>query len=168
MKFFWDIVYTMQNWRDEIQFPQPGYRDRIVQISQLPDEGGLNLKMPQEIIDALSEAGECAGQRLVQRFHPDSAAPEKGGWENHEEIRVRTFLHAAGEMITHPRVADPHWDAVVERCRLKGQYTLAEAKLAHEMLKSLRGLAGQIEASGVSLDTDAPKPQPTMRIAPRI
>jgi Patatin-like phospholipase len=168
VRFFWDIIYTMQNWRDEIQFPQPGYRDRIVQISQLPDEGGLNLKMPEKIIEALSEAGLCAGQRLVQRFHPGSTAPEKGGWENHEEIRVRTFLHAVGEMITHPRVADSHWDAVVDRCRAKGQYSKAEADLAHEMLETFRDLGRRIAGSRVSLETDAPKPQPTIRIAPRI
>jgi hypothetical protein len=168
VRFFWDIVYTMQNWRDEIQFPQPGYRDRIVQISQLPDEGGLNLKMPPEMIESLSDAGECAGQRFVERFHPDSAAPEKGGWENHEEIRVRTFLHAVGEMITHPRVADAHWDSVVDRCRAKGQYSKAEADLAREVLEELRVLGGRIKASPASLDTEAPKPQPTMRIAPRI
>jgi hypothetical protein len=168
VKFFWDIVYTMQNWRDEIQFPQPGYRDRIVQISQLPDEGGLNLKMPQGIIEALSEAGLCAGQRLVDRFHPGSTAPGKGGWENHEEVRVRTFLHAVGEMITHPRVGDSHWDAVVDRCRANGQYSKAEAELAHEMLETLRGLGQRIAGSGLSLETGAPKPQPTIRIAPRI
>jgi Patatin-like phospholipase len=168
VRFFWDIIYTMQNWRDEIQFPQPGYRDRIVQISQLPDEGGLNLKMPKGIIDALSEAGECAGQRLSERFHPGSTAPEKGGWENHEEVRVRTFLHTVGEMITHPRVADSHWDAVVDRCRAKGQYNKAEADLAHEVLGALRALSGRIEESPASLETEAPKPQPTMRIAPRI
>ena len=168
VKFFWDIIYTMQNWRDEIQFPQPGYRDRIVQISQLPDEGGLNLKMPREIIDALSEAGECAGQRLVERFHPGSTAPEKGGFENHEEVRVRTFLHTVGEMLTHPRVADSHWDAVVDRCLVKGQYSSAEAHLAHDLLEGLRTLGGRITGSPASLETDAPKPQPTLRIAPRI
>jgi hypothetical protein len=168
VRFLWDIVYTMQNWRDEIQFPQPGYRDRIVQISQCPDEGGLNLKMPEEIINALGEAGECAGERLVQRFHPLSAAPEQGGWENHEEVRVRTFLHAVGEMVTHPRVADPHWDEVVERCRDKKRYSKAEADLAKEVLKALRELGTLIKGSPASLETEAPKPQPTLRIAPRI
>jgi Patatin-like phospholipase len=167
-RFFWDIIYTMQSWRDEIQFPQPGYRDRIVQISQLPDEGGLNLKMPGPVIDALSEAGLCAGQRLVQRFHPASTAAEKGGWENHEEVRARTFLHTVAEMITHPRVADSHWEAVVDRCRAKGRYDNAEADLALEVLRALRELGGRIRESPASLETDAPKPQPTMRIAPRI
>lgn len=38
--FLWSIVATMQNWRDESQFPTPGFRDRIVQISQASQEGG--------------------------------------------------------------------------------------------------------------------------------
>jgi hypothetical protein len=168
VRFLWDIVYTMQNWRDEIQFPQPGYRDRIVQISQLPAEGGLNLKMPQEVIAALAEAGECAGERLAQRFHPDSAAEEQSGWENHEQVRLRTFLNAVAEVITHPRVADTHWDAVVERCRDRRLYSRADAALAHDVLRGLRDLGVRIRESPGSLETDAPRPHPTFRLAPRI
>jgi predicted acylesterase/phospholipase RssA len=166
--FLFSIIDTMQNWRDEIQFPYPGYRDRIVQISQRPDEGGLNLDMPRANIDALSDAGDCAGQRLVERFHPDSTARERGGWENHQQIRLRTFLAVVEDVVTHPRVADTHWDDVVERCKDLDQYGKAEADLAHEVLRTLRDLGRRIEESRASLQRKAPRPRATMRIAPRI
>jgi predicted acylesterase/phospholipase RssA len=168
LRFLWSIVYTMQNWRDEILFPYPGYRDRIVQISQLPDEGGLNLKMPKKNIDALSDAGECAGARLAERFDPFSTAPERGGWENHKQIRLRTFLGVVEEVVTHPRVSETQWDEVVERCLSDGHYTHAEAALAHDALRTLRDLGARIGASHGSLQKKAPRPRPTMRIAPRI
>jgi hypothetical protein len=168
VSFLWDIIFTMQNWRDEIQFPYPGYRDRIVQISQLPEEGGLNLKMPKERIDALSGAGECAGERLVERFHPESAAPTRGGWENHEQIRLRTFLAVVEDVVMHPRVADTRWDDVVERCKERGHYNKAEADLALQVLGALRDLGGRINGSHLSLQRKAPRPRARMRIAPRI
>jgi hypothetical protein len=166
--FLSSIIDTMQNWRDEIQFPYPGYRDRIVQISQRPDEGGLNLDMPRENIEALSDAGECAGERLFARFHPSSTAPERGGWENHREIRLRTFLSVVEEVVTHPRVADPDWDDVVDRCQAEGHYNAAEAALAHDVLQALRDVGSRITGSHASLQKKAPRPRPTMRIAPRI
>jgi hypothetical protein len=166
--FLWSIVDTMQSWRDEILFPYPGYRDRIVQISQRPNEGGLNLKMPKPNIDALSDAGECAGERLVERFDPLSTSPARGGWENHQQIRLRTFLSVVEEVVTHPRVAEPHWDDVVDRCQNEGHYDKAEAALAHDVLEALRNVGRWIEDSGSSLQKKAPRPRPTMRIAPRI
>lgn len=89
--FLGSIVGTMQNWRDEILFPTPGFRDRIVQISQRADEGGLNLAMPAGTIAALAEAGGLAAQRLIARFHP-SGAEGGAGWESHRRARLTTFL----------------------------------------------------------------------------
>lgn len=89
--FLWSIVATMQNWRDEILFPTPGFRDRIVQISQKADEGGLNLAMPAGTIAALAEAGDMAARRLVARFHP-SGAEGGAGWDSHRRARLTTFL----------------------------------------------------------------------------
>jgi hypothetical protein len=166
--FLVSILDTMQNWRDEIQFPYPGYRDRIVQISQRPDEGGLNLKMPQANIDALSDAGECAGERLRERFHPDSTGRLRGGWENHEQIRLRTFLAVIEEMVTDPQVADTKWDRVVDRCRDENHYTRVEGDLALEVLRTVRDLGVRIKDRHASLQRKAPRPRATMRIAPRI
>ncbi|HWC19567.1 MAG TPA: patatin-like phospholipase family protein [Terriglobales bacterium] len=58
--FFAAIVDTMQNWRDNIQAIAAGYRDRIVHISLRPNEGGLNLNMPPELITSLGNRGRFA------------------------------------------------------------------------------------------------------------
>ena len=84
--FLWSIVGTMQNWRDEILFPTPGFRDRIVQISQKPDEGGLNLTMASGTIATLADAGGLAAQRLIARFHP-LGAEGGAGWDDVQAFR---------------------------------------------------------------------------------
>lgn len=66
--FFGAIINTMQNWRDNLQSTAPGYRDRIVHISLRDNEGGLNLNMPEDLIDRLSKRGILAGQRLKTEF----------------------------------------------------------------------------------------------------
>lgn len=169
-RFLMGIVATMQNWRDEIQFPYPGYRDRIVQISQLNDEGGLNLNMPDEHIEALSAAGKLAAEQFIARFHPDSVEKEKGGWENHQEIRVRTFLGVVERMAlsTHKGLADGTWQQVIQRVRASNTYSSKEADLAVDCLVRLLDFSKAIKDSGASLEKEAPRPRATMRIAPRI
>eukprot|EP01032_Pedospumella_encystans_P027383 gene27383-30951_t len=88
-RFLANIFTTMQNWRDEILFPYPGYRDRIVQISLRPGEGGLNLNMPKEAVERLGDAGACAAEMLYRRFHPQGGGT---GWGNHEQVQVLSVL----------------------------------------------------------------------------
>lgn len=166
--FLVGIVNTMQNWRDEIQFPYPGFRDRIVQISQLPDEGGLNLNMPRNDIDALSEAGECAAQRLIARFHPQGQPG--GGWHEHQEARLRSFLGVLERMALtlEGRLTDNAWFEVVQRLVQRGVYNANEGRLARECLECLRGLGELLRTRGAPMEGGAPNPKPTLRIAPRI
>lgn len=166
--FFGSIVNTMQNWRDELQFPYPGYRDRIVQVSQLADEGGLNLNMPTENIERLSDAGEYAAQRLIARFYPPDA-PVSKGWKNHQEVRLRTFLGVLEQMALalQPRLADGTWNAVIDGIS-HGTYSPRQAQLAKECLERVVELGSLLKASPGSLQDAAPKPRATMRIAPRI
>jgi predicted acylesterase/phospholipase RssA len=62
------IINTMQNWRDNLQATAAGYRERIVHVSLRPDEGGLNLTMPPELLATLSKRGLVAGQKLRNDF----------------------------------------------------------------------------------------------------
>lgn len=160
--FLKQVMETMQNWRDQIHFPYPGYRDRIVQISQRPDEGGLNLNMERRHIEALADAGEFAAERLIERF------AEGDGWPNHRQIRLRTFSALVEELLRHPRLQDPSWDEVVRQIAADGQYTAAQRDLTIRVLATLRGLGQEMEASGDSIVPKAPKPRPEMRISPRI
>jgi Patatin-like phospholipase len=164
--FLLSIVDTMQNWHDEIQFPCPGYRDRIVQVFQLPTEGGLNLNMELKDIERLSEAGECAGQRLLDRFHP--TGPDQGeGWHNHQKVRLLTFLGLVEELVRHPRVGEAQWDAVVDAL-VDEHYNHAEARLGHKLLQGLRDLGAHCAPVQESVADKMLKPRPEMRITPRV
>lgn len=66
--FLGAIVDTMQNWRDRLQTTAAGYRDRIVHIKLCPNEGGLNLNMPPDVIENLSDRGKIAGQIIIKHF----------------------------------------------------------------------------------------------------
>jgi len=105
----WGMVETMHNWHDEIQLPMPGYRDRVVQIAQKPDEGGLNLDMPSGHIKALSDAGACAAKRLIERFSFAVGQPMSEGWKNHRQIRMRMFIPLSEMLGRHPSVHEPAW-----------------------------------------------------------
>jgi len=165
--FLSSIVHTMQNWRDELLFPYPGYRDRIVQVSQLKDEGGLNLDMPKGHIDNLSDAGDFAAQRLIERFFPPE--PQSEGWKNHREVRLRTFLGVLEEMALalKPKLAGGRWDRVVDGIS-HDVYAQRHDELAKTCLQHLVELGECLGERQFSLQERAPSPRASMRIAPRI
>ena len=164
--FLVSIVGTMQNWRDEILFPYPGFRDRIVQISQLETEGGLNLDMPSETIAALANAGGMAAGRLIDRFHPQGAQGG-AGWTNHQTVRLGTFLGTMqpGSAALQPSLASGVWTQ-----RLTGitGYGSKEQILAADFLQGLEKLGALGVSSGLSLENGAFKPLAQVGIVPRI
>lgn len=164
--FLAGIVNTMQNWRDEILFPYPGFRDRIVQISQKPDEGGLNLDMPEANIKALARAGEMAAERLIARFHPEG---DQGGngWANHQEVRLRTFLGTMqpGCAALLPSLKSGVWSSHVTST---DGYNQAERNLAHQFLQGIVELGALGQNPELSLENGALKPLSQIRTTPRI
>ena len=73
---------TVQNWSDNTQVTQRGYAERVVEIRLRAGEGGLNLRMPEDVILALVARGAEAGDRLVEEFE----------WDPHRVIRYRTAM----------------------------------------------------------------------------
>ena len=161
--FLGQIVETMQNWRDQIQFPYPGYRDRIVQISQRADEGGLNLNMPPENIERLADAGDFAAEVLARQFDP-ARGP---GWANHKDIRLRSFLALVEELVRSRSLQDLSWDQVVQAVDAQ-VYNAGERAMALQALASMRDLGQAFAQRGVSVSREAPRPRPQLRISPRI
>ena len=160
------IINTMQNWHDEIQFPYPGFRDRIVQISQRPKEGGLNLDMPKPSVDALANAGKMAADRLIDRFHPQGE--EQGeGWANHQTVRLGTFLGtmqpASAALL--PSLAAGTWAARVPD--IKG-YKDRDRQLAFDFLKGVEALGALGVGKEWSLEDGALKPLAEIRIVPKV
>jgi hypothetical protein len=157
------IVATMQNWRDEILLPYPGYRDRIVRISLLDSEGGLNLDMEPEPIKAMSEAGQMAADRLIDRFHP-AGAQRAEGWDQHRCTRLRTLLGTIqpAARTTREALSLASWDACLEH------YGADERDCARTLIEGLAALGGIEACADIELDRKADKPLAQVRIVPRM
>jgi predicted acylesterase/phospholipase RssA len=83
--FVLEIFRTAQNYRDNMQAHLPSYRERVVQVRLKPNEGGLNLSMPPEIINGLIRLGEQAAGLLM---------PQTGSFnfEHHRWVRLRVLM----------------------------------------------------------------------------
>ncbi len=133
--FFSALFDTARNWGDTELMAMPGYRDRVVHVKLAENEGGLNLSMPPEVIKALGERGELAGELLAARFAPTPAGnvvltdPKSGApvvltWDNHRWVRYRSFM-AAIELVArrfratwNSTATQKHWrlyDALLNR-----------------------------------------------------
>lgn len=79
---------TIQNWSDNTQITQRGYAERVVEIRLRPKEGGLNLKMSEDIIMQLVGRGAEAGDQLLG-FQ----------WDPHRVIRYRIAMSRLTEAL---------------------------------------------------------------------
>jgi predicted acylesterase/phospholipase RssA len=168
--FFSAIVDTMQNWRDNMQSRMPGYRNRIVHISQRPDEGGLNLDMDAAFINRLSERGRRAGIKLRDEFN----------WDNHAWVRYRSYLAAVEvnlgqfcEAYDHPIPQDEEiWPTI------RGDFDAADppsypwssakqATFAFESKQALIALAASAGPAPATVTAGAPRPEPELRLTPK-
>lgn len=80
--FLGAIWNTAQNYHDNMQSLLPSYRERIVNIRMADDEGGLNLTMDAKIVKAVQEKGLTAGQMLRDNFDMDA----------HRWVRFRVLM----------------------------------------------------------------------------
>jgi hypothetical protein len=161
------ILNVMQNWRDNLQMPIPGYRDRIVHISHTDREGGLNLKMDAGVIQTMSERGRRAGEALLNEFD----------WNNHAWVRYRstmccleTFLEKFRNSCRNPIPEDVDlWKVIGGQGQPPsypwhgGQQVWAPQATAELVSLAEKWLRGQ-----QCFCDGAPKPRPEMRITPRI
>jgi hypothetical protein len=65
LDFLMSIINSAKDWQDMLQSRLPGYRERIVHIHLMKDEGGLNFGMPDTTIDKLVGFGDRAGTLLA-------------------------------------------------------------------------------------------------------
>lgn len=100
--FLGAIIDTARNGHENELMLMPGQRDRIVHILTQKGEGGLNLGMPDGVIEALVARGKVAGELLVSRFHPEGAAAQTDfrlGWRNQRWVRLRSSLAALERLL---------------------------------------------------------------------
>ena len=182
------IMDTGFSWRDALQLGVPGYRDRVVHISLSPDEGGLNLNMPREVVDILSERGIRAGAMLVERFGDTPPEGVELTWDNHRWVRYRSTMAALEQLLeafhkgyTHIEAGQRSFDELLTRApgelppgyRLKtrgegGEPSVNQQEYAQEITKLLIELADEINQSEVDLQKGSPRPRPTMRVVPDV
>src|SRR5262245_49190643 len=65
------LIDAAKDWQDNLQSTLAGYRDRIVHVYLKPDEGGLNLVMPPDLVKSIGEIGADAGTLLRDKFRLD-------------------------------------------------------------------------------------------------
>jgi predicted acylesterase/phospholipase RssA len=176
--FLWAIVNTMQNWQDNTQARVPGYRDRLVHVSQHDDEGGLNLNMPQDVVKRLSNRGRRAGVALVDRFG-DPAQPAAPGWTEHRWVRFRSCMELTQEWIQKVAEAYPHEippDPALEQVLLRApgaapaSYRLgaADQQCAKKAMDALMQLWADWNHNGTGFQSHPPRPTPELRCKARI
>lgn len=85
------LVDSAKDWQDTLQSILPGYRERIVTVNLRDGEGGLNLQMPRETIEGLTELGSRAGAAIVEDFDLNE----------HRWRRYLVEVRAIDEMLRH-------------------------------------------------------------------
>lgn len=159
--FLGAIIRTMQNWVDNTQMRLPGYRDRVVHVNLTKDEGGLNLVMPQEVIESLTKRGQAAGVILRDQFK----------WDRHRWIRYRTAMQqlqknlegmdkvyqGSLEGFLTGYDSDAEGNSYRRNLSWKGH---AMSKTG-DLLKLVRSWRPQ------NFSDDAPGPEPALRIGPK-
>jgi predicted acylesterase/phospholipase RssA len=172
------IVRTMQNHVDASLVRLPGYRDRIVHVHTAPDEGGMNLTMPPELIRSLTLRGQAAGRALVERFAETPGTEPGLSWDNHRWVRYRSALAALADLLEQLAAAwheDPEGERsyreLVERAEDAGpagyRFTSeAQRQLALALTELLTEAGALAERGPGSVARGAPRPEPVARIVP--
>lgn len=162
------LVNTARTWVDQASLVMPGYRDRVVTVYQdEKTEGGLNLSMPPEVVQGLSQRGRYAGARLVRRFGP------QGGWPNHRWIRFRTATAALSDWLegfeTGYAADTEFYDALLSGVRQQPSYEIGNTRL-EAVQKRILGLREEIaawsEPPADAFTRGRPMEPPVLRLVP--
>ncbi len=161
--FLGSILNVMQNWRDNTLSRVPGYRDRMVHVSQRPEEGGLNLSMPPELVERLGKRGARAGDLLIERFVQGS------GWDNHQWVRFRSTFEVTTNWLGNILgAADPSLLAKINggapSYSVPPEFRAAVQHGANTLLTAAQTLAPDTAA----MEANAPHPEPELAIRPKI
>ncbi|MEO8035493.1 MAG: patatin-like phospholipase family protein [Acidobacteriota bacterium] len=173
------IVGAMQNWRDNTQQRVNGFRDRIAHIKLSSEEGGLNLDMPEKVIEKLAERGRFAGKRLTLRFTPGST--ETMNWDNHRWLRLlatteltRQWLREVGTSMTDNPNGGTSYDDLLQRTANAPRtgYVQKLAQLRATRLARNAAFAAADAAMAAAqpqppLEDEVPKPLPELRVTAR-
>ncbi|HEX8244975.1 MAG TPA: patatin-like phospholipase family protein [Longimicrobium sp.] len=168
------MLSAAKDWHDNVQLQVPGYRDRVVHVALAPDEGGLNLNMPERLITRLGDRGCQAVAKLARRFAPPGEASGMG-WDNHRWIRFRSTLLLLEEELREIRetldAATPAGASYRELIARPDppSYDWGSEAQRQACLEWVERLLddGFLKQDALTFETKAPRPRPVQRIVPR-
>ena len=183
--FFAAIFNALQNWNDNMQSTVPGIRDRIVTIAMHPEEGGLNLNMNSQMIEALRQRGREAAKALIDRFaEPSALAPDTKGlsWESHRWTRFRVamtvlqdYLGRFADAYDKPQSGDVLYsDLIADETSHTVPRVMYEFLNNDETRQKVADLARHIRDTGAmlagapDLDSKTPLPSPALVQRPQL
>jgi hypothetical protein len=167
--FFSRLIDAAKDWQDNLQSTLPGYRDRIVHVGLKPDEGGLNIAMPRDLVRTLGNYGALAGVDMRDEFDLD-------------EHRWRRFLVAMDRMdhtLDEIAAAYNGQGGIESFAAFLNRYPIPPNPVSYkdaardhlETLKSrvadLAELSRRWEAQLQIPDAELPHPKTDLRITPR-
>jgi Patatin-like phospholipase len=176
--FLGNVVRTMQNRIDDAQMRVPGYRDRVVHVSLTEREGGMNLTMAPEVINALTARGRAAGRRLVERFATPPAATGDLGWHEHRWVRLRVLLPATANVLesfvrdydASPTAGGSPYAALAHGSLpdkpTSYPISTAQRDKAKRLIEDINGLVAALGGMQSSLADGSPNPRQGFRLTP--
>lgn len=176
--FVGSLITTMQNWTDNTQSRLPGFRDRIVHVPLTSKEGGLNLNMPDTLINGLTIRGEQAGEILLEHF-VNPPLDLVMTWDNHRWLRMRSMIASLEKMIgqidtacANPEGRDIPYDQWLASSNKPPSYPIKSKEQIRMTLKTLRILrriahawqtAQTANGNPITAADGAPRPRPELR-----
>ena len=159
------LVRTMQNWVDASQVTMPGFRDRVTELRTRPGEGGLNLRMKQELVEELAERGSLAALEFADF-----------DFSLHQWVRYRAAMNALSDsfdmMGTRWREMgdeEGYRRLIARYAGTPGDYRLdpVDARADAEATEQLMSVVEQWERAGYPATALAvPEPRPRLRQMP--
>jgi len=167
-QFLGSMLDAMQEWRENLQSILPGYRERIVHVRLAEYEGGMNLNMPPEIIQQLSEYGRQAGQKLREDFDWDAHR-----WRRYlvAVARLEEMLDELGEAYTQAAPGDEPLQRFLDRYRdepAEYDQTNQWNAAAEQDIDDLMRCHALWLARKRLQDGRIPKPSAELRMTPRV
>ncbi|WP_445242827.1 hypothetical protein [Microcoleus sp. POL10_C6] len=161
------IWLTAQNYRDNTQSMLPSYRERVVQVRLDKAEGGLNLSMDKKIIKRVMEKGEIAGEKIVNDFK----------LEHHQWVRFQVLMGLLEtELKNMEKVLQDNsfnCETLVKEQQQdeKDKYPYRRSTAwCNKALARVKQIQDLVEVWGDSsiLDEETPRPNPVLRVTPKL
>lgn len=172
--FFGALMNAGLSWSDNLQVRAPGFRDRIAEVKLSAEEGGLNLEMKEEVVEALRRRGAAAADRLISSY---TTEPEKGekrvvSWNNQRFVRMRNLLarledlaHEVAEATRDTGSAGKSYASLLEDPpSYKNPWNV---EVARDVVQRVVDLEMLLQAASPHLADGEPRPVTDLRIVPK-